>query len=706
MAEFYPPNPPAIAYDKLIPSPAFKKQAVRVVMFILLFFTVYVLLLLIAVAFAIACMYGGLMLIATRPSFITIMLGLGLMGLGLAVFFFVIKFIFAAARNENSARVELTEAAQPELFAFIRQLTIDTQTSFPKKIYVSPDVNACVFYHSSFWSMFFPVRKNLEIGLGLVNSINLSEFKAVMAHEFGHFSQRSMKLGSFTYNVNRVIYNMLFENNGYNRMLQQWGSVSGYFALFANITIGIAGGIQWVLKQLYSSVNKSYMGLSREMEYHADAVAAVVSGGNNLVTALSRIEVAAGCYNTAMDNANRWLKEKRQTSNIFHHQLLVYRHVASSNQLPIKEGLPEISYSFIEAFVSSRINFKNQWASHPSLAERKHQLELVDVTLAADERSAWVLFSNPEALQQQVTDLIYELSEVAEPLDKLDPSFFEEWYHKETREYLLPEAYNGFYNDRMIDSSSWDLDALAAQQSTQIFDDLFRKENGMLYKSIQQNEADLATLQMIRNKEIDVKHFDFDGIKFGLADCDKLLAQLELEIKEQKDQLAELDQQAFVLFNNYGGAAADLKQLYKEFQNVDNIEIRYVKKVQELFNCINPFYAQQCNLDYIASTIDKMKSGEELALRNMFRDLIAAGTINASTGEDLLNRLHHYLGNDYLYFSGEEFHDNELQEMTSLAIKTGEYLFEVKRKLHHRIVKEQLVGYGPASALEPIYCVA
>jgi len=33
------------------------------------------------------------------------------------------------------------------------------------------------FYNSSFWSMFLPVRKNLEIGLGLVNSINISEFK-------------------------------------------------------------------------------------------------------------------------------------------------------------------------------------------------------------------------------------------------------------------------------------------------------------------------------------------------------------------------------------------------------------------------------------------------------------------------------------------------------------------------------------------------
>jgi hypothetical protein len=40
--------------------------------------------------------------------------------------------------------------------------------------------------------MFLPVRKKLEIGVGPVNSINASELKAVIAHEFVHFSKRSM----------------------------------------------------------------------------------------------------------------------------------------------------------------------------------------------------------------------------------------------------------------------------------------------------------------------------------------------------------------------------------------------------------------------------------------------------------------------------------------------------------------------------------
>ena len=47
-------------------------------------------------------------------------------------------------------------------------------------------MNAAVFYDLSIFNLFFPSKKNLEIGLGLVNVLNLGEFKAILAHEFGH----------------------------------------------------------------------------------------------------------------------------------------------------------------------------------------------------------------------------------------------------------------------------------------------------------------------------------------------------------------------------------------------------------------------------------------------------------------------------------------------------------------------------------------
>jgi len=109
---------------------------------------------------------------------------------------FLVKGLFKFKRITQAPGVEVTAQEQPQLFAFIGRLCRETRAPMPHRVYLSPDVNAAVFYHESILRLFLPGRKNLLIGLGLVNQLNLSEFKAVLAHEFGHFSQSSMKLGT------------------------------------------------------------------------------------------------------------------------------------------------------------------------------------------------------------------------------------------------------------------------------------------------------------------------------------------------------------------------------------------------------------------------------------------------------------------------------------------------------------------------------
>jgi Zn-dependent protease with chaperone function len=183
----YPATPSVVPASVTEPSEAFKKEVKKVMGSIVLFFIVYMILIVLAIGLVTGCVYAGIALIIAMPKFITLMIGVGLIGLGVMVFVFLVKFVFAVTRFDHSNSIEITELEHPNLFSFIRQLAKDTQTSFPKRIYISPDVNACVFYDSSFWSMLLPVKKNLQIGLGLVNSLTVSEFKAVMAHEFGKF---------------------------------------------------------------------------------------------------------------------------------------------------------------------------------------------------------------------------------------------------------------------------------------------------------------------------------------------------------------------------------------------------------------------------------------------------------------------------------------------------------------------------------------
>ncbi|OQP64717.1 hypothetical protein A3860_18315 [Niastella vici] len=152
----YPETPENVPLTITDPSRSFKKEVSTVMGSVVLFFIVYILLILLSVLLTIACVYGGIALIIALPRFITLMLGIGLIGLGVMVLIFLVKFIFSVSRYDRSGIVEIKEADHPRLFAFIKQLTRDTQTHFPKRIYLSPEVNACVFYDSSFFSMFLP----------------------------------------------------------------------------------------------------------------------------------------------------------------------------------------------------------------------------------------------------------------------------------------------------------------------------------------------------------------------------------------------------------------------------------------------------------------------------------------------------------------------------------------------------------------------
>lgn len=689
----YPPAPVFTDVQKLNPSPAFKKQVVKVITSIMLFFAVYLILIVAAVALAIVCCYLGIQLIIAMPKFITLIAGLGMVAVGGSVIFFLVKFIFAVSKNENPNRIEITEEEQPELFSFIRRLSEETKTPFPKKIFISPDVNACVFYNSSFWSMFFPVRKNLEIGLGLVNSINISELKAVIAHEFGHFSQRSMKLGSFTYNVNRIIYNMLYENNSYTSFLNGWGNLHGVLSLFALVTIKIAQGIQYILKQMYQLINKNYMGLSREMEFHADAVAASVAGGNNIISGLSRIELADNCYNTSLNKAGELLKQKKIMTNIFDNQLTVFRTLASKFELPVKQGLPQVSFDFISSFSKSRINYKNQWASHPELKERKEHLEALGINVPADETAAWEIFNNAKALQQQVTAKLYSNVGAAEQLEPVDANTFDELYKTETESYALPAAYKGYYDRRYIEPKDWDLESLAAAISHHDFDSLFTEEHAQLQSSINSNQADLETVKAIKDKQIDVKHFDFDGVKYTTDDCDKIIQQLEKEITAQQDALKLLDKEAYTFFSKYTG---DLKQLYASFKVISEKYGTYANCANGLLNAMQPLYAGGLSVEQVYQHIGQLKDIHERHLKKQVSFLLEDNILNEHSDAELYKQVQDFMQKDYRYFFNDEFRNDELNCLSEITINIADAFNNYRFRQYKHMLEAQLKFYTEA----------
>ena len=668
----YPDTPANVPAAITQPSVAFKKEVKGVLGSIVLFLIVYLLMFLLSIGLVFGCIYGGIAIVTNIRGIFGILAGVGLIGVGIMVFVFLVKFLFSVVRFDRSKSVEVTEDEQPELFAFIRQVTIDTQTPFPKKIYLSPDVNACVFYDSAFWSMFLPIKKNLQVGLGLVNSVNISEFKAVMAHEFGHFSQRSMKLGSFVYNVNRIIYNMLFENTSYSKFLGNWASVSDVFAFFAGITVKIAQGIQWVLRLVYRLVNRNYMSLSREMEFHADAVAASVSGSKSLITALRRIELADSGYAIALQKCDDLFKEKKISSNIYHNHHTVLKHLANEFKLVEEHGLPMVTDEFIASNNTSRVNVKDQWASHPTTDEREKHLLSLAIPAVVVTKSAWELFRNKEELQSQLTSKIYENVKVDNDAVTIDNHVFEAKLYTDAAQFDLPEAYNGFFDNRQISILSDDEAASVYYPVEQSgFDEFFTTENVALPKNIRSTAADIEILRAIEHRNIDTKSFDFDGVKYKAGEAGAMAGQLDNELQSMQGRLQQLDKQVISFFIASAKAKANdiadsLREEYRKYFELRRKADDYLEKMNKMLGDLGPVYSgQTIPIEQINKMTADLKGSAEPIFKKQMQDWLSEGICDENPSGK--TRIELFIAGNYEYFSGKEFLENELTELNELC---------------------------------------
>ena len=684
----YPPSPSGVDASILKPGAAFKNEVTKVALGIILFAIVYVLLFTIAATLALFSALAGISLIIFKPMWLTIMLGAGLVGLGGMVFFFLIKFVFNRKKMDTSNLIEATASEQPELFNFVRKLSEETGTQFPKKIFLSPEVNASVFYNTSFWSMLLPTRKNLQIGLGLVNALNVSEFKAVIAHEFGHFSQQSMKLGSYVYNVNRIIYDMLYENEGYGKTIDAWANMSGIFALFARITIGIVSGIQWILRKVYQVVNKSYMGLSRQMEFHADAISAYVTGSDHLVTALCRLEFADVCYQNLFDCYEDWYAEHVKPANLYEHHTEVMRQFALKHDIPMEGSMMHLDLESMNRFNRSRLNIKNQWASHPGLAERAHQLDQLAIPSERVADSVWNIFHEPDRLQQQMTEHVYKKVSFKEQPVVLDATSFVKKFQQRINDRTLNPAFKGFFDLRHV--SRFEIQDVIEKTnagSTNDFGHIFSEDRVAIPGRIRAMEADIETVKAIRAKKSGVKTFDFDGVKYSTKEAQKALSQLETDLNKAKEKLVELDKEAFKFFYNTAKSKDQSESIIKGYEALFAAEDRFnedIDSVQNLYSYFNALFQGTMAPQQAYRNKLPLEKGAS-ALKQRLKEMIEKTEYQELCSPEQKNMLDSFVSRHLDYFTAEGIyergHNLLYNVLNQYVYMVSEHTFRLKKRV-------------------------
>jgi Zn-dependent protease with chaperone function len=164
----------------------------------------------------------------------------------------------------------LEPEAHPRLFAEIRSLAEAVGQEVPEEVYLVGDVNAGVSERGGVLG--FGGRRVMVLGLPLLAALRVSEFRGVLAHEFGHYHGGETRLAPRIYGTKEAIGRTIHTLNEANSILRVL--FEAYGRVFLRVTEAV----------------------SRRQEILADALGASVAGDAAMAGGLRRTAAAAAAY--------------------------------------------------------------------------------------------------------------------------------------------------------------------------------------------------------------------------------------------------------------------------------------------------------------------------------------------------------------------------------------------------------------------------
>jgi Zn-dependent protease with chaperone function len=318
---------------------------------------------------------------------------------GLLLVLFMLNSLFSKWRVVSLA-VPISHVDHPEIFRFLGQLCQQMGAPIPSRIDVTLDINASAGLREGLRS-FFRNDIALSFGLPLVAGLSCREFATVMAHELGHFNQRTaMRCWFLISNINGWLARAVYPDDGYDWVYDDAEGGSNLLIFLIGLPImGLIRSILWVLLILGHAL-RSFM--SRQMEFHADACAVAVGGTSGVLSLTRRLLVLHACADqTALQLRNRITPK-------YPDDLSSYIAMLSGQCAGETQG----------KLLAQNTKARTRWfESHPSDAER-----MARATAAAqpgiihDERSATVLFNNFPELSKALTMMAYQISRRGQPI--------------------------------------------------------------------------------------------------------------------------------------------------------------------------------------------------------------------------------------------------------------------------------------------------
>ena len=286
----------------------------------------------------------------------------------------IIRGLFLPAERETDG-IPVTEANEPRLFAALREVSEVAGTRSVDRVYLELDSMAAVREAGGAVRVLFGRGERvLHLGFWTLQGLTVSELKAILAHEYGHFSHGETRLTPI---VGRIVRTLV-------GMLQRMGALGGYT---------LANPVWWYLRLYFRSFLAATAGHSRRSELLADRAAALAYGGDAFARALSSVVEGSELFDRQAGRIAVLLRQAgRPCSELY--RALEAAHALSPQLLRDQRLKPLLERA------------ASQFDSHPPPNERIQRVLGVPGVRAEEREKAASLLADPQKTARTLAAII------------------------------------------------------------------------------------------------------------------------------------------------------------------------------------------------------------------------------------------------------------------------------------------------------------
>jgi len=281
---------------------------------------------------------------------------------------------------------ELARPDAPELFRLMDELAAAARQAPPAHVYLVPEVNAFVSQRGGVLG--FGSRRIMGVGLPLLQLLDVTELRAVLAHELGHFHGGDTRVGPFIYQTYAAVA----------RTVENLGRAADKAAEAEVNTIHIVMAIvQKPFDWFWAGFMRVTQAVRRGQERTADVLAVELVGSTPLVSGLKKVRGGSAAYHAYMS----------QELGPALSQGYLPPPARGFERFLTAPKSDERMAKIIEDSLGADVT--ETYDSHPSLAERVRAAEtLARPTRGADPRRSVELLTDLEALERRLVPFLVD----------------------------------------------------------------------------------------------------------------------------------------------------------------------------------------------------------------------------------------------------------------------------------------------------------